>query len=129
MAVVKFASERIETEWSLDILSPTTKEIAEAWANWLNLRGYTPTITCIFRTMKEEKAAGAKTTLHHNWRAVDFRTKDIPESMVAKACAAVNLAYTYDPARPHLTVAYSAPHGTGPHCHIQSHPATKKRDA
>ena len=40
----------------------------------------------------------------------------------------VNLEWAYDPARPGIFCAVARPHGTGPHLHLQVHPATRRRD-
>lgn len=86
----------------------------------------------IHRTAAEEIAAGGKSGVHvagPPYRATDVRVSnlDAPQTMADVLGDYVNAKYIYDPARPALLVAVTSPHGTGPHIHLQVHPATALR--
>ena len=128
--VVTFASIRQEQEWDDPRLFPLLKEIIEDFAEFATLyHGWIPRITSIFRTPEENEAAEAKTTIHCAWRAADVRTKDVPQEAVDDVGKYINKKWIYDPKRPHLPVAYWAPHGSGPHIHVQAHQNTKLRES
>ena len=123
-----FVSPRQEQEWSSPSLSPLLKQIVEeiaeyAVATW----AWTFCVTSIFRTFSENEAAEAKTMIHCYWRAVDIRTRGIDQAAVDDVTKWANARWLYDPGRPALPVLYSAPHGDGPHAHIQVHAATALR--
>ena len=91
--------------------------------------------TCIYRTEEENESAGAKTKIHcvgPPYRSLDLRVRNLGsrfQPVANEISKKVNLVWTYDPDRPKLRVAYSKPHGTGPHIHLQIHPRTeRKRD-
>jgi hypothetical protein len=90
-------------------------------------------VTCIHRTPEEEAAAGGKSGIHvagPPYRAIDVRVRNIsgdPQGAADALGAKVNERYAYDPARPEMECAFTAPHGTGPHIHLQVHPATTRR--
>lgn len=90
-------------------------------------------VTCIHRTPEEEAAAGGKSGIHvagPPFRAIDVRVKNLPgdpQQAAEDLGAKVNARYVYDPARPGMLCAFTAPHGTGPHIHLQVHPATTRR--
>lgn len=89
-------------------------------------------IDCIFRTQAEEIAAGGKTGIHMAgppYRAVDIRGHEFTQAQLDAAHAAINAIWEYDFQRPEMTVCFTAPHGTGPHFHVQVHQNTRKRDA
>lgn len=125
-----FASLRQEQEWDdprlpLELRAIVTEAANFAFVSW----GWLVCITSIFRTPAENIAAEAKTTIHCVWRAVDVRTRDAEQDWIDKLTAYVNSQWAYDPQRPTLPVAYSAPHGDGPHLHLQVHDHTMRRAA
>lgn len=86
----------------------------------------------IYRTEEEEKAAGGKSGIHRQgppYRAIDLRVRNLenPQQAAEAIAARVNAKYIYDPTRPEKVVAYAAPHGTGPHIHLQTCPRTAFR--
>ncbi len=87
----------------------------------------------IHRTPEENAAAGAKTQIHVEgppYRAIDIRVTNLtgdPQAAADSLGAIINAKYEYDPTRPAMVVAYTVPHGTGPHCHLQVHPLTAFR--
>ncbi len=86
-------------------------------------------VTCIYRPREEDKAIGGSgihSSIPH--RAIDLRVKNFEGDFQAKAdsvAASLNALWTYDPTRPHLKVAISKLHGSGPHIHLQVHPKTR----
>jgi hypothetical protein len=90
-------------------------------------------VTCIHRTAEEEAAAGGKSGVHVGlppYRAIDVRVKNLTGNAQAAAealGAKVNERYAYDPSRPSKLCAFTAPHGTGPHIHLQVHANTTRR--
>jgi hypothetical protein len=122
--LMRFATQRIEGEWDSGLLFPLTREIVAAaqryaWERW----SWAFFLTCIFRTSAEDSALEGS-GVHVAWRAVDVRTRNADPDAVADVTAFVNRAFTYDPVRPRLAVAYAKPHGSGPHLHIQAHMRT-----
>jgi hypothetical protein len=87
----------------------------------------------VHRTAAENAAAEAKTDIHvvgPPYRATDIHVSNLPgdPQKAAEAIGAlVNARYVYDPARPTMVVAYTVPHGTGPHVHLQVHANTGLR--
>lgn len=79
----------------------------------------------IHRTAEENAAAEAKTDIHvvgPPFRAIDVRVSNLtgnPQEAADHIGALVNARYVYDPTRPGMVVAYTVPHGTGPHVHLQ----------
>lgn len=119
-------------------LHPTLLEVlGDALAAWPKPL---MTVTCIWRTAEEEAAAGGKTGIHiagPPYRAVDVRVRDLDgedgyspadQVLADTVAAAVNEKWVYDEARPQLSVAFSFPHGSGPHIHFQCSNASRKRD-
>ena len=108
--------------WQLEDLEPILKEVvgygfdaapcAKLW------------ISSIGRTAKEDEGRSGIHAAGPPWRAVDAGWARMTQDEVNTTCAKVNAKYTYDPQRPHLVVAYGAPHGTGLHIHYQVHPRT-----
>ena len=119
---ILFKDDRIKREWESGRLDPTVKfivsEASEFAAHYLQ---WPLVLTCIWRSQGEEKQLGG-TSIHCFWRAVDIRTRDRDSRDVDILAAFVNGRWIYDPSRPTKVVAYSKPHGTGPHCHVQSFP-------
>lgn len=86
-------------------------------------------ISSINRTRAENDSAGASTLIHvvgPPFRACDAGWENMNQVQIDNLCVRVNAKFTYDPSRPHLNVAYGAPHGTGLHVHFQVHPNTIK---
>ena len=87
-------------------------------------------IVDIWRTPSEELAAGGLSGIHMEgppYRAIDIRVTNLPgdPQVAADAIGAlVNARYVYDPSRPDKLVAFTQKHGSGPHVHLQVHPAT-----
>ncbi len=97
---------------------------------------WTPTdmlIGDIHRSKEENDAAGAKTPIHvvgPPYRAIDVRVLNLgrdPQAAADALGARINARYVYDPTRPEMVVAYTVPHGTGPHLHLQVNPRTDFR--
>jgi len=90
-------------------------------------------VTSIARTHAEDLALGAS-GIHSSgppWRALDFRISHLGPHHQEQADAiakTINLRWAYDPARPSKLVLFTAPHGTGPHGHVQVHAATILRE-
>jgi hypothetical protein len=90
-------------------------------------------VTSIART-KEEDAKLHGSGVHCSgppWRALDVRTTNLGINFQERAIALqehVNRRWVYDPARPKMQVANFAPHGSGPHGHLQVHSATQARE-
>lgn len=87
----------------------------------------------VHRTEAENTAALAKTPIHvvgPPYRAIDVRVGTLAgdhQSAAEAIGAFLNARYVYDPARPTMVVAYTVPHGTGPHVHLQVHASTGLR--
>ena len=121
-----FKSIREEGEWESKRLAPLAALIVRAAAAYAEARGWLFRVTCIYRTPQEDRELEG-TGVHVAWRAVDVRTNDVPAADVQAVTDWINARWIYDPSRPNLPVAYSKPHGTGPHLHIQVHQATMLR--
>lgn len=88
-------------------------------------------VVCIHRTPEEERAAGGQTGIHTQGpphRAIDVGGANLTQAQIDLACRAINLRWEYDSERPTKQVAFGVPHGTGPHIHLQVHPATCRRE-
>lgn len=99
---------------------------ADVQAHAFEVFGWAFLVTCIFRTAQED-AALEGTGVHVVGRGIDIRTMDRPASQVAAITAYANGKFQYDFRRPSKPVAYSAPHGDGPHLHLQTCANTKLR--
>ena len=97
-------------------------------------------VTCIGRSWSEDaklKGSGVHAA-GPPWRAIDLRifnamgraqqnigrSLDEAQERAEEIAQRVNCNWQYDPERPGLKVAIASPHGTGPHIHLQVHPAT-----
>jgi hypothetical protein len=119
---ITFKDDRIKREWESGKLDPTVQAIVRDASEFAGtLLQWPLTLTSIWRSQGEEKQLGG-TSIHCFWRAVDIRTRDQDPAVVACLVAYLNGKYIYDATRPTKVVAYNKPHGTGPHCHIQSFP-------
>lgn len=88
--------------------------------------GGTATVTSIYRTPQEDARLGGS-GIHASgppYRAADLVGLDTPQ--YEAIADALNHRWIYDPDRPGMGVALGKPHGTGPHLHLQVHPATKR---
>jgi hypothetical protein len=89
-------------------------------------------VTSIGRTPAEDAELGAS-GIHAAgppWRALDFRVVGFGANygLIADELAnSINTLWAYDLARPTMTVLFVAPHGNGPHGHLQVHPSTRHR--
>jgi len=123
-----FPTGRLEREWNSGSLQPLlrviVKDASEYAADFLdwNFR-----FTSIYRTPEENRKAEAKTAIHTLWRAIDIGAIEVDRSTIQAITDYVNNRWIYDPERPNLPVCYSAPHGSGPHCHYQVHKNTQRR--
>ena len=82
-----------------------------------------PVMTCYLRSSDEDLALKGS-GVHVGGRAVDIRTRDVPDNEVSAAVEYINSRYQYDPERPSKPVAYAKPHGNMRHLHLQAHPNT-----
>lgn len=85
-------------------------------------------VTSIYRTLEENRAAKAKSIVHcvTPHRAADIRVWGMSAKLLQQVVTELNARWQYDPTRPRYPVAYSEPHGTGPHLHVQVHPNTRR---
>ena len=124
---LRFRSQRLEDEFFGPEVHPVVRMIVlEAAEHALEVHGWLFEVTSCLRTREEDIAAGGH-GIHVTGRAVDVGARSIPEGMVKAITGWVNDRWQYDPQRPNLTCCYSAPHGTGPHCHFQVHERTRLR--
>jgi hypothetical protein len=124
---MRFLTDRQRQEYMNGKLHPVCfailselEELACGYVQW------EPLITCIYRTPQEDADVSGH-GIHTAWRAVDIRHFDVPDEDWKAICHLINRKWIYDPARIDIPVAYFEPHGTGPHIHLQSHPATTVR--
>jgi hypothetical protein len=123
-----FQSIHQEQQWSNPKHSALLKSIvllaaAYAFSAW----GWIFRLTSIYRTPEEDRELGG-TGIHPAWRADDVGAAGVPQEHVDAVTDWINARWEYDPDRPNLPVAYSKPHGTGAHIHVQVHAHTRKRD-
>lgn len=91
-------------------------------------------ITRIGATREEDEALGGS-GIHAAgppWRALDFGIRALGSDFQARADALsdkIAAKWIYDPARPHLRVLVTKPHGTGPHGHVQVGGSTTRVEA
>lgn len=117
---ITFASFRQEQEFGSGKLPVLLLDIIENAAEYaVTTWGWIFCVTSIFRTPEENAQALAKTAIHCYWRAVDIRTRGCEQEWIDDVTNWINDRFIYDPRRPALPVAYSAPHGDGPHLHLQ----------
>lgn len=122
-----FVSPRLESEWTDPRLWLMVKQMVEQAAAYaLAQYGWEFTITSIHRTPEEDAALDAS-GVHVAWRAIDVRTRDVPEAQVKDVGRWINERYWYDPKRLALQCAVWKPHGSGPHLHLQCHANTVSR--
>lgn len=140
-----FASLRREQEYGqLPKKNPLLREILDAAADHaFDRTGWIVCVGDIFRTAQESAetdrasvAAGGlgmgrapgSMSPHCVWRAADIRIRGINPAVVKELADWVNSRWVYNPSDArNLPVADAKPHGTGPHIHLQTHPATRKR--
>ena len=120
--VITFASHRQEREWQDERLPQLLRDIVTDAAEYAFDRyGWIFVLTSIFRTIEENEAALAKTTIHCVYRAIDVRTKTAKQEWIDDVGKRTNSMWQYDPKRPLIPVAYWGPHGDGSHIHYQIH--------
>jgi hypothetical protein len=123
-----FASMMIEEQFYGDQINPLVRRIVLASAEWaMQTHGWLFHVTSAIRTKSEDDALGG-TGIHVAGRAVDVRTRSVPDGIVKALAEWVNGLWIYDPSRPDLKVCYTEPHGTGPHAHFQVHQNTRSRN-
>lgn len=103
-------------------INPLLKTIMEDADDFSQKKyGIELTITATVSTISEDKQLGRVSSTHRDRRAVDVRTRDLPESLIAELCAYLRKKYNKYGAvsgnAPQLVVY--KPHGTGSHLHIQ----------
>ena len=124
---LRFRSLALEDQFYSHRVNARVREIVLAAAEHaLVSHGWLFDVTSAIRTAKEDAALGGS-GIHVTGRAVDVSARSIPSQLVKAVTDWVNERWVYDPARPRLTVCYSAPHGTGPHLHFQVHERTRLR--
>ena len=119
---MEFFSSKQQAEWDSGKLDRQLEKIV-IWAQEQVLPDWSFLVTCILRSEGEDHALKG-TGVHTVWRAIDIRTQGQDPGVVDLITRRINAHWTYDSKRPRLPVAYSKPHGTGPHLHIQTHPRT-----
>jgi hypothetical protein len=87
--------------------------------------GWLPEVTSIVRTPDQDDDLGGS-GIHPTGRALDIRTRNVPQRVVADCKAYIDKLWKYDKARPKMSCCYIKPHGNGPHAHLQVHPNTVK---
>ena len=117
---MKFKDDIVAARY--DDINPLLKTIMEDADDFSQKKyGIELTITATVSTIQEDKQLGRVSSTHRDRRAVDVRTRDLPDSLVAELCAYLRKKYAKYGAvsgnAPQLVVY--RPHGTGPHLHIQ----------
>lgn len=124
---MEFKSSRQEREWVSGKVHPVLIGIAGEAVAFADRLGWSPVVvTDIYRTLEEE-AALRSSGVHHAWRAIDFRTRDIKPKQVEDLRRFLEGAWVYDPMRPSKILCYTAEHGSGPHMHVQVTDRTVRR--
>lgn len=118
-AGLQFKGPRQKREWLSDNVNGRLRLVIEDARVFCARLGWDPlVITCVWRSAKEEKELSSS-GVHHAWRAVDIRTRDVDIRLVEDLERYLESRWSYDPTRPKKVLCYSALHGTGPHLHIQ----------
>lgn len=117
---MKFKDDIVAARY--DDINPLLKTIMEDADDFSQKKyGIELTITAAVSTVQEDKQLGRVSSTHRDRRAVDVRTRDLPESLIAELCAYLRKKYNkygaVSGSAPQLVVY--KPHGTGPHLHIQ----------
>jgi len=121
---MKFKNDRIRDEWHSGKLSIELKDKINFWLKWLEWRapGYEPTITDIYRSPEEYKAIyddeNRTPGIHTFWRAIDFRTSDMPDRLAYDSAVLLN-TIPYDEQRPHLKTCLYGDERHMNHLHLQ----------
>lgn len=129
----RFLSVRCAREYNDSRLAPLLRVVLGiVYREAFSHVGWRPLVDSIWRSEAEEddisrRTGTATSRIHTAWRAIDLSVSDAPAGAQQAVETAVNSLYEYDPARPAMLVAYGAPHGTGPHIHLQVHPSTRVR--
>lgn len=120
----KSVSISVRHLWQFNSLEPILIEIVGRGFD------YAPSselwVSSIGRTPKEDEGRSGIHSAGPPWRAVDCGWIGMTQEQIERVCKDVNSHYMYDPVRPHIKVAFGAPHGTGLHIHYQVHPNTMR---
>jgi hypothetical protein len=109
-------------------LAPRMAEVLDDAVTFAARLGWTITITSVYRTPREDELlGGSRIHCQAPHRAVDIRTRDVDDRLVADLDRHLDDGWVYCPDRPKLTVSYGAKHGSGPHLHLQVSPTTRRR--
>lgn len=122
--MIQFSKSRQFFEWrnADSLLLVVMRDVVSFWEPM----GMVMVVTSIWRTSSEDqKLGGSGVHCSSPHRAIDLDGLD--QEGLDEVAEKVNAKWVYDPARPQKVVAYSKPHGTGRHLHIQVHPATTRR--
>ena len=121
---MKFKTEREKMEYESGALNEDLQNKVNLWIEWLKYRapGYEPTITSIYRSVGEYRTIygdpDKKAGIHSYWRAIDFRTKDMPGSL-ANDCKTFFNLFPYDIDRPRFQTCLYGSGRHKNHLHIQ----------
>lgn len=145
-AAVTFATVRIESEYGqLPKRNPLLRRILDEAADHAfdELQGWIICLSDIFRTPQEAAEIDRKSLApgglgmgrapgsvspHCVWRAGDIRTRTVGQARANALADWINSRWIYNPSDPVRKVADARPHGTAPHVHVQTHPATRLRN-
>lgn len=125
---LQFKTPRQEHEWASDKVHHLLRLVFADAVVFMARLPWEPLITDVYRTLAEEKAQQSS-GVHHAWRAVDVRTRDIDPKLVEDVRRYLEGRWAYDPMRPAKILCYTAEHGSGPHMHIQVTDRTQLRNA
>lgn len=121
-----FKTPRQEREWNSAKVHPALRLVMADATVFMARLGWEPVITDVWRS-KAEEVALKSSGVHHAWRAIDIRTRDIDPRMVEDLRRYLESRWIYDPMRPAKILCYTAEHGSGPHMHIQVTDRTERR--
>lgn len=100
-------------------LAPMCQKVAQV-ASLLAMALFNERLICTSIFRKKTTDSG----IHEGYRAIDFAPLKTIENTYL-LIRWINWIFTYDPERPLMRVAGENPyHGTGFHCHFQTHPNT-----
>lgn len=115
-----FKTKRVEDEWNSGRLCRRLVEVVEDLVKmrWERL-GYETVITEIFRTVAENKALGAESLTHVEWRAADLHVDPTQLFAEMEIRVAMNKKWPTG-AEPKMPRIPPLDHGTALHFHVQS---------
>lgn len=127
-------SPRVKLE--LDCIDAQNRILGDVLEDALTIAarlGWRLVLTCVWRSKAEDRKLKGS-GIHCAWRAVDWRTRDVPDGLVRDLRRGLDERWVYDPTRidpetgqSTYPLCYIRPHGTGPHFHLQVHPETSRR--